>query len=76
THPYTLALLAPIPRLDNRSTRYDAITGVIPSPRNPRAGCLFHPRCPHAMALCREEAPALMEVSSNLGSSCHLNDQI
>ncbi|RMV40853.1 Oligopeptide/dipeptide ABC transporter, ATP-binding protein [Pseudomonas syringae pv. papulans] len=74
-HPYTQALLAQIPRFDIRSTRYDAIQGEIPSPLNPPAGCHFHPRCPHAMARCREEVPALREVSPNHQSACHLNDQ-
>ncbi|RMO99250.1 Peptide ABC transporter, ATP-binding protein [Pseudomonas amygdali pv. morsprunorum] len=74
-HPYTQALLAQIPRFDIRSTRYDAIQGEIPSPLNPPTGCHFHPRCPHAMARCREEVPALREVSPNHQSACHLNDQ-
>ncbi|MEE3926593.1 ABC transporter ATP-binding protein [Pseudomonas viridiflava] len=75
-HPYTQALLAQIPRFDIRSTRYDAIKGEIPSPLNPPAGCHFHPRCPHAMARCREEVPALREVSPNHRSACHLNDNL
>ncbi|KPG95466.1 peptide ABC transporter ATP-binding protein [Pseudomonas sp. RIT-PI-q] len=73
-HPYTQALLAQIPRFDVRSTRYDAIKGEIPSRLNPPAGCHFHPRCPHASARCREEGPALREVSPNHLSACHLND--
>jgi peptide/nickel transport system ATP-binding protein len=73
-HPYTQALLAQIPRFDVRSTRYDAIKGEIPSPLNPPAGCHFHPRCPYATARCREEVPALREVSPNHLSACHLND--
>jgi peptide/nickel transport system ATP-binding protein len=72
-HPYTQALLAQIPRFDVRNTRYDAIKGEIPSPLNPPAGCHFHPRCPHAMARCREEVPVLKEVSPNHLSACHLN---
>ncbi|SDT17099.1 peptide/nickel transport system ATP-binding protein [Pseudomonas asplenii] len=74
-HPYTQALLAQIPRFDVRSTRYDAIEGEIPSPLNPPSGCHFHPRCPYATARCREEAPALREVSPNHLSACHLNEQ-
>lgn len=73
-HPYTQALLAQIPRFDIRSTTYDAIKGEIPSPLNPPAGCHFHPRCPHAMARCREEAPPLREVAPNHLSACHLNE--
>lgn len=73
-HPYTQALLAQIPRFDIRSARYDAIKGEIPSPLNPPTGCHFHPRCPHAMARCRVEAPPLREVSPNHLSACHLNE--
>ncbi|RMQ44388.1 Oligopeptide/dipeptide ABC transporter, ATP-binding protein [Pseudomonas cichorii] len=72
-HPYTQALLAQIPRFDVRSARYDAIKGEIPSPLNPPAGCHFHPRCPHATARCREEAPPLREVAPGHLSACHLN---
>ncbi|WP_419736055.1 ABC transporter ATP-binding protein [Pseudomonas sp. COR18] len=72
-HPYTQALLAQIPRFDVRNTRYDAIQGEIPSPLSPPGGCHFHPRCPRATARCREEVPALREVSPNHLSACHLN---
>ena len=39
------------------------IAGEIPSPLDPPSGCHFHPRCPHAMARCRVEAPALREFA-------------
>ncbi|WP_416768992.1 ABC transporter ATP-binding protein [Pseudomonas sp. RHF3.3-3] len=73
-HPYTQALLAQIPRFDVRNSRYDAIQGEIPSPLSPPGGCHFHPRCPRATARCREEVPALREVSPNHLSACHLNE--
>jgi peptide/nickel transport system ATP-binding protein len=50
------------------------IRGEIPSPLAPPPGCHFHPRCPHAMARCRIEAPALREVAPGWVSACHLND--
>ncbi len=73
-HPYTQALLAEVPRLDARARRFTAIKGEMPSPLNPPAGCHFHPRCPHAFARCRAEAPTLKEVASGRLSACHLND--
>jgi peptide/nickel transport system ATP-binding protein len=74
-HPYTVALLAEIPRLDTRRRDFVPIKGEIPSPLDPPPGCHFHPRCPHAMPRCRVEAPALKEVAQGRRSACHLNDQ-
>ena len=73
-HPYTVALLAEIPRLDTRRRDFVPIKGEIPSPLDPPPGCHFHPRCPHAMARCRVEAPALKEIAPGRRSACHLND--
>ncbi|WP_211473766.1 ABC transporter ATP-binding protein [Collimonas humicola] len=73
-HPYTQALLASAPKLEVRRTEFFAVKGEIPSPLHPPAGCHFHPRCPHAMARCKEEKPELKEISSNHFSACHLND--
>lgn len=72
-HPYTQALLAQVPRFDVRRSQYDAIQGEMPSPLNPPSGCHFHPRCPHATARCREQAPELREVAPQHLSACHLN---
>jgi peptide/nickel transport system ATP-binding protein len=73
-HPYTQALLAEVPRLDVRKKDFVAITGEIPSPLNPPTGCHFHPRCPHAVARCKIEQPALREIAPLRFSACHLND--
>ena len=72
-HPYTQALLAEVPRIDTRKRTFTAIKGEIPSPINPPPGCHFHPRCPHAMPICREQAPALATVAPGHRSACHLN---
>ena len=73
-HPYTRALLAGAPKLDARRRVYEPVKGEIPSPLDPPGGCHFHPRCPHATARCREEAPALREIAPGRHSACHLND--
>jgi peptide/nickel transport system ATP-binding protein len=73
-HPYTQALLANVPRLDARKQRFVTIKGEIPSPIDPPPGCHFHPRCPHAIARCRVERPALREIAPGRLSACHLND--
>ncbi len=73
-HPYTQALLAEIPRIESRRTRFNTIRGEIPSPINPPSGCHFHPRCPQAMPRCSVEAPKLRGIAVHHQSACHLND--
>ena len=72
-HPYAVALLAEVPRLDARGASYRPIRGEIPSPLAPPSGCHFHPRCPHAMARCKIEAPPLLPIAPGRYSACHLN---
>ncbi len=74
-HPYAQALLAEIPRLDQRKRTFHPIKGEIPSPIDPPPGCHFHPRCPHAFERCRVEVPKLKEIAPGRHSACHLNDQ-
>ncbi len=65
-HPYTRALLEAVPNPNPHERQRTApITGETPSPVNPPAGCAFHPRCPHAVAACREAVPPLESVASN-----------
>jgi oligopeptide/dipeptide ABC transporter ATP-binding protein len=71
-HPYTKALFAaalPID-LDNPPEEV-ALSGEVPSPIDPPSGCRFHPRCPHAMARCMSEEPALRAEAGRL-VACHL----
>jgi peptide/nickel transport system ATP-binding protein len=74
-HPYTQALLSEVPRIEARKRRFTAIKGEIPSPLTPPSGCHFHPRCPHAMPRCAEEAPSLRAIAAGHYSACHLNEQ-
>ncbi|MBP6019049.1 MAG: ABC transporter ATP-binding protein [Burkholderiaceae bacterium] len=73
-HPYTVALLSEMGRATAEKREYIPIKGEIPSPLNPPAGCYFHPRCPHAMPICLEQAPVLKSIASGRLSACHLND--
>ncbi|MBI1779258.1 MAG: dipeptide ABC transporter ATP-binding protein [Proteobacteria bacterium] len=72
-HPYTQALLSaiPVPRPRARRQR-QVLTGDVPSPINPPAGCRFHTRCPYAEAVCRVEEPPLREVAGGQFAACHL----
>jgi oligopeptide/dipeptide ABC transporter ATP-binding protein len=71
-HPYTQALLAAVPEPDPaRRSRRKAPRGEVPSPINPPTGCHFNPRCPRAVARCRDEIPALREVEPDRWVRCH-----
>jgi oligopeptide transport system ATP-binding protein len=64
-HPYTRALLAAVPVPDpsvEAERRFQPLTGEVPSPINPPPGCVFHPRCPLAVADCRENRPEQREL--------------
>lgn len=70
-HPYTAALLACVPRMDDPpDTPLDPIPGQPPDPRTRLAGCAFHPRCRYAAARCRVEAPALARAGAR-AVACH-----
>jgi oligopeptide/dipeptide ABC transporter ATP-binding protein len=72
-HPYTKALLSAVlpPRID-RGEEEIVLTGEIPSPLNPPAGCRFHTRCPFAMRRCTQEEPLLRETTPRHFVACHL----
>ena len=71
-HPYTLGLLASLPRLDaeDRSTRLEAIPGSPPDARTVGDWCSFAPRCPHRRPACTTAVPELVEVGDGHRSRC------
>jgi oligopeptide transport system ATP-binding protein len=70
-HPYTKALLASIPRLDQKGQQLNAIKGLPPTLTAIPPGCAFHPRCPYAQDVCREVVPPPLPVAANRTSRCH-----
>jgi peptide/nickel transport system ATP-binding protein len=75
-HPYTQALVKAAPRLSTqRKTIKPALTGDIPNAIERPAGCHFHPRCPLAMPVCREQEPRLLQLSEHRTVACHLYDK-
>jgi oligopeptide/dipeptide ABC transporter ATP-binding protein len=70
-HPYTEALLASIPRMDQREdTALYTIPGLPPDLANPPAWCRFQPRCRYATAVCGEQEPELKGDSPEHEFAC------
>jgi oligopeptide/dipeptide ABC transporter ATP-binding protein len=77
-HPYTQALLSavPVPDPTVEATReFRPVKGEVPSPINPPSGCVFHPRCPIAVAQCQQRRPELRELRPGHWVACSEVDQ-
>lgn len=74
-HPYTVGLLASIPRLDApKLGLLPAIPGGVPDPRSLPSGCAFHPRCPAATDRCAAEDPPLAPVNERPTACWHADE--
>ncbi len=74
-HPYTQLLIASLPSVKVRSKKV-GISGLPPFLLNPPPGCIFHPRCPYVMDICRADpSPPLREVEPERYVACHLYDE-
>jgi len=74
-HPYTRALLSAVPIPDpelEAHREHLVLRGEVPSPLDPPAGCVFHPRCPLAEDRCRQVVPELREVKPGHWAACLL----
>jgi oligopeptide/dipeptide ABC transporter ATP-binding protein len=70
-HPYTIGLLASVPRLDvSKKKSLRMIKGLPPNLAHLPGGCPFHPRCDWAMPKCRLEYPPLEKVGENHYRAC------
>jgi peptide/nickel transport system ATP-binding protein len=69
-HPYTVALMNSVPRLDQKDKRLYSIKGQPPSLRNLPAGCRFAPRCPVVKPVCLEQEPPEVKISQGHFVSC------
>ena len=71
-HPYTKALLSAVPEPSVGAKRERILLqGDVPSPADPPAGCVFHPRCPIAEGICRTEVPPLRDLGAGRRAACH-----
>jgi peptide/nickel transport system ATP-binding protein len=72
-HPYAQALVAAVPVMGGRAKRPRMqLNGALPNAKDLPTGCRFHPRCPKAMARCREIEPVLKPVAARHEVACHL----
>jgi peptide/nickel transport system ATP-binding protein len=69
-HPYTRALLEAVPKFSVEK-ELKSIEGNVPNLVTPPPGCRFHPRCPHAMDVCRETFPEMKEVDKDHLVACY-----
>jgi len=78
-HPYTKGLLQSVPQLGRRSkygkTRLQEIPGSVPSLYSMPPGCLFSPRCPWSMEICKKEIPGLKTIGNHHSVRCWLVEQ-
>lgn len=74
-HPYTRVLLDAVPDIDRslagRGSKRSVLEGEMPSLSAHIGGCPFHPRCPMAKPICKEEAPETKKVAVGHFSRCH-----
>jgi len=71
-HPYTIGLLASVPRVDVTFEEQKSIQGSVPDLIYPPTGCRFHPRCPKAFNKCPAAKPGMIEVGPGHLVSCFL----
>jgi len=71
-HPYTTGLLSCIPSGSKDDTEIKPIAGSVPSLKNLPVGCKFYSRCPHAMEICNQKMPDLIEEKPGHKVACYL----
>jgi peptide/nickel transport system ATP-binding protein len=70
-HPYTQFLINSLPKFGDKSIR-ESVPGSPPSLANVPPGCPFHPRCPHAKDICRQEMPSFHHPDETHKVACWL----
>jgi peptide/nickel transport system ATP-binding protein len=73
SHPYTLGLMGSIPGMEasmGADGHLQTIPGMVPNLLHLPTGCHFHPRCPMARAVCREQAPPLFDLGQGHTAKC------
>ncbi len=73
-HPYTQGLFQSLPSMQEPRKRLYTIPGTVPAATDFPTGCRFHPRCPRAIPVCREQEPPLFDVGEGHASACWLHE--
>jgi peptide/nickel transport system ATP-binding protein len=68
-HPYTSHLIGSLPRIGDTAPK-QGLGGAPPNLADPPPGCRFHPRCPLAMPVCREQNPPLVPAGPRRRVAC------
>jgi oligopeptide/dipeptide ABC transporter ATP-binding protein len=74
-HPYTQALMASVPRIEERVEKLYSIEGKPPALFDLPDGCRFAPRCPHVLDRCTEEYPPDFPVEPLHSAACWLRER-
>jgi peptide/nickel transport system ATP-binding protein len=69
-HPYTVGLIAAVPKVDSDASRLVTIAGRISGPQEDIPGCRFSPRCSLVEDGCRRERPLMQAVSGVQSARC------
>lgn len=75
-HPYSIGLMATIPKLNEEREELFEMRGFPPDMSKEIVGCPFAPRCEHATDICKTDRPLLREVAPNHMVSCHHSEVI
>jgi len=76
-HPYAFALIKSVPDIESAKTKkLYSIPGNPPNLINPPSGCRFHPRCPFAKPICKQEEPLIKEIDKGRLVACHFAEDI
>ncbi|MFP4498264.1 MAG: oligopeptide/dipeptide ABC transporter ATP-binding protein, partial [Vulcanimicrobiota bacterium] len=75
-HPYTIGLLGSIPSIEGDEIKREPIPGLPPDLINKPTGCVFHPRCIHAIEECKKTEPDFVHVGNGHYVACHKRGQI
>ena len=75
-HPYTQGLIRSRPSIEADQDRLLFIPGNVPNPLDMPGGCPFHPRCEHAMSICKSSMPPRRQLKDGHAVSCWLHEDI
>ncbi len=76
-HPYAVGLVGAIPTMVKaEKKKLLSIPGSPPDLSDPPSGCRFHPRCPYAKDICKQEVPELKEIEPGRFVACHFAEEL